>query len=174
VIKLLRRTLHYAAYVVAVVVIVLSSIALVLRVWIMPDIDRYRPQVAHLIGAATGVPAEIGGLQAGWHGLSPRLRIENLRLKPPGELPVLTLPRVEATVSWASVLLADLRLSAIEIDQPHLVIHRDKQRVLRVAGIPVNTPGASSPFPDWLLRQRMTVVRQATLVWQDEFLDAPR
>lgn len=171
--KLLRRTLHYAAYAVAVVVIVVSSLALVLRLGIMPDIDRYRPQVARLIGEATGVPAEIGRLEAGWHGLSPRLRIENLRLVPPGELPVLTLPRLEATVSWASVLLADLRLSALEIDQPHLVIHRDRQRVIRVAGIAVNTPGSNSPFPDWLLRQRMTVVRQATLVWQDDLLEAP-
>lgn len=172
-IKLLRRTLHYAAYAVAVVVIVLSSIALILRLWIMPDIDRYRPQVARLIGEATGVPAEIGGLHAGWHGLSPRLRIENLRLLPPGELPALTLPRVETTVSWASLLLVDLRLSAIELDRPHLVIHRDKEGVIRVAGIPVNTPGSRSPFPDWVLKQRLTVVRQATLVWQDDLLKAP-
>ncbi|MGQ9685756.1 MAG: YhdP family protein [Thiobacillaceae bacterium] len=172
-IKLLRRTLHYAAYALAGVVIVLSSIALVLRVWIMPDIDRYRPQLARLIGQATGVPAQIGGLHAGWHGLSPRLSIDDLRLGSPGELPALTLPRVEATVSWASVLLFDLRLSSIELDRPHLVIHRDKQRVIRVAGIPVNTPGSSSPFLDWLLKQRMTVVRQATLVWQDDLLEAP-
>lgn len=172
-IKLLRRTAHYAAYAVAVGVILLSLIALALRLWIMPDIDRYRPEVARLIGEATGVPAEIGSLQAGWHGLSPWLRIDNLRLVPPGDLPALTLPRVEATVSWASVLLADLRLSAIELDQPHLVIHRDRQGVIRVAGIPVNTPGSSSPFPDWLLKQRMTVVRQATLVWQDDVLEAP-
>ncbi len=172
-IKLLRRTLHYAAYAVAVVVIVLSSIALVLRFLIMPNIDRYRPQVAQLIGEATGVPAEIGALSADWRGLSPHLRLDDVRLVPPGEPPALTLPRVEATVSWTSVLLADLRLSSIEIDRPHLVIHRDRARVIRVAGIPVNTPGSSSPFPDWLLKQRMTVVRQATLIWQDDLLQAP-
>lgn len=172
-IKLLRRTLHYAVYAVAVAVIVLASSALVLRVWIMPDIDRYRPQIARLLSQATGVPAEIGGLQAEWRGLNPRLRIDDLRLLPPGELPALTLPRVEATVSWASVLFADLRLSSIEIDRPHLVIHRDKQRIIRVAGIPVNTPGSASPFPDWLLRQRLIVIRQAALVWQDDLLEAP-
>ena len=172
-IKLLRRTLHYAAYLVAAVVIVLSIVALVLRLWIMPDIDRFRPEVARLVGEAAGVPAQIGALHAGWHGLSPRLRIDDLRLAPPGELPALTLPRVEATVSWTSLLLAELRLSAIEVDRPHLVIHRDKQGLIRVAGIPVNTPGSSSPFPDWLLKQRMTVVRQATLVWQDDLLAAP-
>ncbi len=172
-IKLLRRTLHYAAYAVAGVVIVLSTIALVLRLWIMPDIDRYRPEVARVIGEATGVPVEIGRLDAGWHGLNPRLRIDNLRLTPPGELPALTLPRVEATLSWASVLLLELRLAALEIDRPHLVIHRDKQRVIRVAGIPVNTAGRPSPLPDWLLEQRMTVVRQGTLVWQDDLLEAP-
>ena len=172
-IRLLRRALHYAACALAAAVIVLSSLALVLRVWIMPEVDRYRPQVERLIGEATGVPARIGGLKAGWHGLSPHLSIANLQLKPPGELPALTLPRAEATVSWASVLQAQLRLSAIEIGQPHLVIHRDKQGIIRVAGIPVNTPGSVSPFPDWLLKQRLIVVRQATLVWQDDLLGPP-
>lgn len=172
-IKRLRRTLHYAAYALAAVVIVLSSIALILRAWIMPNIDRFRPHLARLISEATGVPAQIGSLHAGWHGFSPWLRIDDLQLKPPGKQPVLTLARVEATVSWASVLLTDLRLSRIEIDQAHLVIHRTKQGVILVAGIPVNTPGRSSLFPDWLLKQRMTTVRGATLVWQDDLLKAP-
>jgi uncharacterized protein (TIGR02099 family) len=173
VIILLRRTLHYAAYALALAVIVLSSIALVLRLWVMPDVDRYRPQVARLIQEATGVPVEIGGLQAGWEGINPMLRIENLRFQPPGELPALTLPRLDATVSWTSLLLAKLRLSAIELDRPHLVIRRDKAGVIHAAGMPVNTPGSASPFPDWLLEQRMTVVRQASLVWQDDLLGAP-
>lgn len=170
---IVRRTLHYAAYALAGVVIVLSSLALVLRLWILPDIDRYRPELARLIGEATGMPARIGTIAAGWRGLSPYLRLSHVQLLPDGELPALTLPRVEATVSWTSVLFADLRLASLEVDHPHLFIRRDRQGVIYVAGIPVNTDSSPSAFPDWLLRQRLTVVRKATLVWQDELLNAP-
>ncbi len=171
--RILHQAVHYGIYLTAGVVIVLSALALLLRLWLMPDIDRHRLRLAQLIAEATGVPAAVGRLAAGWHGLSPYLLLEDVRLVPPGRLPDLTLPRVEATVSWSSILFGELRLSSIRIDRPHVVIHRDSQGTIRAAGIPVNTPGAGTTFPDWLLRQRLTVVRQATVVWQDDLLGAP-
>lgn len=171
--KLLRRAAHYAVHLVAGVLILLSLLALVLRLWIMPDIDRHRPELERLIGEATGLRVSIDALHAGWRGISPHLRLDNVRFAQESELPSLTLPRVEATVSWASLLLAELRLASLEIDRPHLVVRRDAKRVIYVAGIPVNTPGARSAFPDWLLEQHRMVVKQGTVVWQDDLLGAP-
>ncbi|MFN3593115.1 MAG: YhdP family protein [Thiobacillaceae bacterium] len=169
----LRRALHYAAYAVAAVLIVLCAIALTLRLWIMPQIDRHRPAIERLASEATGVAVSIGVIQADWRGLNPRLRMEAVRFGEPGALPALTLPSVETTLSWTSLLLAEPRLVHLQLQRPHLVIHRDRQGVIRVAGIAVNTPGATGPFPDWLLRQRKLSVHQATVVWQDDMLGAP-
>ena len=169
----LRRMLHYAAYAAALVFIVLSAIALTLRLWIMPQIDRHRPMIERIATEATGVAVSIGAIHADWRGLNPRLRLEDVRFGEPGALPVLTVPSVETALSWTSLLLAEPRLVYIQLSRPHLVIQRDRQGVIRVAGIPVNTPGATSPFPDWLLRQRKVLVHEATVVWQDDWLEAP-
>ncbi len=171
--KLLRRLGHYVAYLIAAAVIAVSLVALGLRLWIMPDIDRFRPQIEALAGEAIGLPVRIGVLRADWQGLTPRLRLEDVRFEPPGQPPPLILPRVEAKVSWSSLLFAELRLSSMEITNPSLVVRLDKQRIVHVAGVPVNTPGGDSVFLDWLLRQRLVAVRQGTLVWQDELLGAP-
>lgn len=169
----LRRTLHYGVYAVAAGLIVLSAVALTLRLWIMPQIDRHRTTIERIATEATGVPVSIGAIQADWRGLNPRLRLEGVRFGQPGALPVLTLPRVETVLSWTSLLMAEPRLVYLQLLRPHLVIQRDRQGVIRVAGIAVNTPDATGPFPDWLLRQRKLIVHQATVVWQDDMLGAP-
>jgi uncharacterized protein (TIGR02099 family) len=171
--KLLRRLAHYAVYLVAAGVIVVSLVALGLRMWIMPDIDRYRPALERLVSQETGLPVTIGAIQAGWEGINPSLRLEDVSFTPPGQPPALSLPRVDAKLSWTTLLLGRIRLSILDINSPHLVIHRDAQRNIYIAGIPINRPGGQNPFPDWLLSQPLVVVRKATVVWQDDFLHAP-
>lgn len=173
--RLLRRLAHYAVYAVAVVLIAVSALALVLRVWLLPDIDRYRPRLESLLQEATGQPVRIGVIRADWRGLNPHLQMENLRLgaERAGAEPTLELPRVDAVVSWSSLLLGEFRLSELVLSRPRVEISRDRERVIRVAGIPVNTGGEAGPFPDWLLAQRLVVVRDGRLTWRDALLDAP-
>lgn len=170
---LLRRVAHYAIYVVALALITVSGLALVLRVWVLPDIDRYRPRLENLISEATGLPASIGVIRADWQGLNPRLQLEALRLGEGGDQAPLVLPRVDAVASWSSLLLGEVRLSELTLSRPRVEISRDRNQVIRVAGLPVNTGGEASPFPDWLLSQRLIVVRDGQVTWRDEMLDAP-
>lgn len=171
--RLLRRLVHYAVWALALLLIAVSGLALALRIWLLPDIDRYRPRLETVLSEATGQPARIGVIRADWRGLNPHLQLEHLRLGAAGAPPTLELPQVDAVVSWSSLLLGEFRLSELVLSRPRVEISRDRERVIRVAGVPVNTGGEAGPFPDWLLAQRLIVVRDGRLTWRDALLEAP-
>jgi len=169
----LRRFAHYAVYLLAGGVILLSCFALALRVLIMPDIGRYKADIEAGAGRAVGMPVKIGEIRADWSHLNPRFSLRGLTLAPAGQPAPLRLDRVDATLSWLSLALMEPHLVSLDIDRPTLEIRRDQTGVILVAGIPVNSSGASSPFPDWLLRQRSVMVNDGKVVWIDEMLAAP-
>jgi len=169
----LRRFAHYAVYLLAGGVILLSCFALALRVLIMPDIGRYKADIEAGAGRAVGMPVKIGEIRADWSHLNPRFSLRGLTLVPAGQPAPLRLDRVDATLSWLSLALMEPHLVSLDIDRPTLEIRRDQTGVILVAGIPVNSSGASSPFPDWLLRQRSVMVNDGKVVWIDEMLAAP-
>ncbi|MCS6787392.1 MAG: YhdP family protein [Thiobacillaceae bacterium] len=169
----LRRTAHYAVYLLAGALIVLSALALALRVWLLPHIDHYRPVLERRLALATGVDVRIDHVAAEWQGLQPTVILRGVRFSTGEAAALLTLPRLQATLSWLSLLRLEPRFAAIDLDRPHLVVARDAYGVVHVAGIPVNTEGAPSALPDWLLRQPRLRVRDATVVWRDERLAAP-
>ncbi|MDR3394491.1 MAG: YhdP family protein [Parasulfuritortus sp.] len=169
----LRRLAHYAVYLLAGAVIALSIIALSLRFLIMPDIGRYKADIEVGASQAVGMPVRIGEIQANWSHLNPQFSLRNLTLAPAGQPAPLQLNRVDATLSWLSLIFLEPHLANLDIHQPTLEIRRNKAGVILVAGIPVNTGGASSPFPDWLLRQRSVTVSDGKVIWIDEILNAP-
>ena len=170
---LIRRLLHYLAYAVGGIVILLSAIALALRLAVMPAIDDYRPDIEALASKTVGVPVRIGHIEADWWHLNPRLALYGLELRPPGQASPLSLPRVNATFSWLSLLVWEPRLARLDLLDPELTARRDPTGVIYVAGIPVNQPGERSPFPDWLLRQHEVTVTDGRVTWEDERLSAP-
>lgn len=171
-ILILRRLLHYAFQVFGGVVIVMSLVALALKFWIMPDVDRYRPDLEAAASRAAGVPVRIGALEADWLGIHPRLLLRDVRLQPASGDPLL-LPRVEAIGSWWSLAVLEPRLRQLTLEGPRFFLRRAPDGVIHLAGIALNGPGAPSPFPDWLLRQGRIVIKDAQVVWLDEQLAAP-
>lgn len=169
----LRRLAHYAVYLLAGGAILLSCFALALRVLIMPDIGRYKADIEASASRAVGMPVRIGEIRADWSHLNPRFSLRNLTLTPAGQPAALQLSRVDATLSWLSLALLEPHMVSLDIDRPTLEVRRDPAGVIRVAGIPVNTSGASSPFPDWLLRQRSVTVSDGKVIWIDQILNAP-
>ncbi len=168
-----RRLAHYAVYLLAGAVIVLSIFALSLRFLIMPDIGRYKSDIEAGASSAVGMPVRIGEIRASWSHINPQFSLHNLTLAPAGQPAALHLSRVDATLSWLSLILLEPHLTSLNIQQPTLEIRRDPAGVIRVAGIPVNTGGPSSPFPDWLLRQRSVTVSDGKVIWIDDVLKAP-
>lgn len=169
---LLHHVYHYGVYLLGGVVIVISLAALGFKFWVMPNIDRFKPDVEAAASRALGKPVTVGRLEAGWDGINPRLGLRELRVAAGTGAP-LDLPSVDAVISWLSLALLEPHLASLTLEQPRLAIRRDAAGVIYVAGIAVNLPGAPSPFPDWLLRQPRIIVRDATVSWLDEKLAAP-
>lgn len=172
-ILILRRVLHYAAYLAGGVLIVLSVLALTLRFWVMPDVERYRADLEAAASAAVGMSVQIGAVQADWHGIHPRLILHRVQLDGAhGE--ALILPRVDAVGSWLTLLVLEPRLRELRLERPQLPLRRTRDGDLYLAGIALDAPGRPHPFPDWLLRQGRILVKDAQVSWLDEQLGAPR
>lgn len=171
--RFFRLLLHYTTYLLGGLLILLSAIALVLRFAIMPDIARYKASIEASASRAVGVPVEISAITADWWRINPRFSLHRVYLKPSGQPAPLRLEEVDATLSWLSLALLEPHMVSLDIIHPTLEIRRDKAGVIHVAGIPVNLPGAPSPFPDWLLRQRTVSISGGRVIWLDEALNAP-
>lgn len=165
----IRRGVDYVVLPLALAFVVL---VLLLRLWILPDIDRWRDDIAASISHSAGQRVTLGEISANWQGLHPHLRIRDIRVFGADGRPALFLADVRAVLSWTSLLHGELRLAALTMDDVALTIRRDMQGI-HVAGILLNQSGSTGGFGDWLLAQRHIQVNHATLAWNDERRGAP-
>lgn len=147
-----------------------AATVLGLRYYLLPQIDRYRVDIEAITSRAVGAPVTIASIDADWDGLRPHLRFTDLRIADRERQTGLLLGEVHATLAWRSVLLMQPVFHALAIDHPMLVLRRDRDGMLSVAGLPLD---ADKGFGDALLRHRQIIIRSATVIWQDEKLGAP-
>ncbi|HQT26380.1 MAG TPA: AsmA family protein, partial [Burkholderiales bacterium] len=152
---------------------VIASLILVLRYWLLPDIQDYKGKIESTVSRAIGERVAIGGIQADWRGIHPHLTLSDVRIIDKSGQAALTLDRIENSLSWMSFLTGEVRFSSLEIDHPTLGIRRDKSGTVYVAGIPVNQGPADSGLSDWLLHQSRILIRNGFILWEDEERDAP-
>jgi uncharacterized protein (TIGR02099 family) len=157
----------------AVTAVLCAVTIIVLRYWLLPDIEQFHGKITGSLATAMGNPVSIGKIEGDWLGLHPHLRLTDVRILDKQQQPALVLPRIDAKVSWLSLLAAELRLSSLEIDRPELLIRRDEQGKMYVGSVALDTQGPGNDLSNWLLHQSRMVVRNATLVWVDEQRGAP-
>jgi uncharacterized protein (TIGR02099 family) len=172
----LTRVLALAA---AAGFVAFALLLLALRFLVIPNVDRYRDDLAAAIAAQLGQPVELGPLTAGWDGWNPKLVVQDVRVldrQRAAATPLLELPEVDLTVAWTSLPLLQLRLKELVIERPRLAIRRDRAGVVHVAGLEFDPAQAAddSPLMDWLLHQRQIVVRDALITWNDDLRNAPQ
>ncbi len=172
-----NRATHHALtrlmLVALVAYFVFAGLFLGLRYIVLPNVGHYKPQVTQLASQLLKRPVRIEGISASWLGLNPRLQLDQVVIYDDKGERALQLPRVNATLSWFSVL-GQLRLASLELVNPHLEIERDPAGRLRVAGILVDTKQPDDgPGLDWLLAQREITIHGGTLKWTDQRRAAP-
>jgi uncharacterized protein (TIGR02099 family) len=153
---------------------VFAGTILGLRYWILPDIGKYREDIAQRLSAAVQQKVTVGGLSGNWNGLRPQLALDQVVVHDAEGRAALELPRVEATLSWRSAALLQINFHALDIYRPMLTIRRDSRGGLTVAGIPLKLDVQSeSEVSRWLLGQRDIQIHDARLLWSDELRAAP-
>jgi uncharacterized protein (TIGR02099 family) len=152
-----------------------SLLLLSLRYWLLPDIERYRENIASAISHASGQYVTIGEISADWDGFRPYMMLGMIRVHDKEGNTTLLLHRLSGTLSWLSILHGNFQFREIKIDRPDLVVRRDTRGVLHVAGFALNAELADDEngFSDWLLRQRRVIINNASIVWQDDQRAAP-
>jgi uncharacterized protein (TIGR02099 family) len=154
-----------------------AAVFLLLRFWLLPQVERYQGHVVAALTNAVGLPVTIGALRADWDGLHPRLEVSDLRIYDRDGREALALPSVEPVVSWDSLLARELRFYSLTIDGPRLSVRRGADGVLSVAGISLGGTAAAGNgdgrLTDWILGQREIIIRNAEIEWIDELRGAP-
>ena len=163
-----KRTRGVLFWLLVLVYVPFCTALLAVKWLVLPEIDRYRPEIQQFLQNQTGSPIEIGEIQASWRGFGPLLVVQNVRLlKPDGEIG-LQADQLHLNWSLPSILTFTPRLKNLEIHSPTLSVRRNAQGVLEVAGIPFVDDGTEgNPGLDWLLSQRRVLLTNGVLNWQD-------
>jgi len=154
-----------------------AAVFLALRFWLLPQVERYRVEVEAALTRAVGLPVRIGGLQADWDGLRPRLVVSDLRVHDREGREALVLHSVEPVVAWSTLLARELRLYSLAIEGPRLTVRRDASGAIHVAGVKLGAAQAAEAgegrLAALILEQREIVIRNAEIDWVDELRGAP-
>ncbi len=176
-VRLLWHSLNWLtrlAIVASAAAAVLVAVAIiVLRYWLLPDIEHYHDKITASLSAAIGNPVSIARIEGDWQGFQPRLNFSDVRILDEQRQPALVLPRIDSSVSWMSLFTAELRLASLEIDRPELLVRRDVQGRVYIGGVVFSRQGTGNDLADWLLHQSRMVARNALIVWVDEQRAAP-
>jgi len=165
------RLAHFMVIVGGLAFIALFIGVLAMRYWVLPDIMRYHDRIQGAISQAIGQPVEIGAIKADWDGFRPHLVMGEIKVLDAQRQPALYLTKIESTLAWRSLLMGKLSLHSLELNHPILVLRRDPQGKLYVAGVPLSS-SQDNRLADWLLYQQLIVIRGAQLYWLDELRGA--
>jgi uncharacterized protein (TIGR02099 family) len=166
----LRTLLRVLGGAVLVGLFAFGLLLITLRYWLLPDIDAMRPRVEALASRVLKAPVSIGRLEASWQGLRPVLAMNDVRIHGRGDGAALALPRIEGTLSWASLPAMEPRFARMRIHAPEFEIALLDQGVISVGGILIDPKdgGGDGQMLDWLLVQGQLLIRDARVRLRDE------
>jgi uncharacterized protein (TIGR02099 family) len=163
--KWLRRT----GWTLVALYFVVAIALLALRFWVLPAVADHKPRIEAAVSRALGERVEIGSIAAEWFGLHPRLELGGVKIFDRRGKEALGLQYVGVTVAWRSILAGELRFRSIVLERPDLVVRRDPDGRVFVAGLEMKPDEPSEGVAgDWIFKQGEIIVRGATVEWQDE------
>lgn len=170
----LRRILRVVLTFALIVYFIATGLFLGLRYVVLPRVDAFRPRIEAAISDRLRTQLTIGSLAPHWSGFQPGVDVTNLVIRDHDGRPALTIPRATATVAWRSLWQFHPILSSLIVEQPDVLVSRNEDGVLSVAGVPVPTRhSGNDTLSTWLLRQQAIIVRGGVLRWRDALHRAP-
>ena len=172
--RVLSRVFKIILVIAAIAYFAVAGIYVGLRYLVMPQVDSFRPRIEQLVSSKIHAQLHIGRISARWSGLSPTLDIDNLRIDATDGSPGLAVPHASASIAWASLLHLRPKLADLTVDGPDVIIARNADGTLSVAGVPIPAQRTgSNAFTTWLLGQDHILLRDGTLRWRDAQRTAP-
>ncbi|MBI3729674.1 MAG: TIGR02099 family protein [Burkholderiales bacterium] len=167
------KSLRFTLRLILALYFLFCILVLVLRYVLLPNVDKYKPEIEQAISSSLGRQLQIANLHASWQGLNPQLMLENVILHDKQGGQALVLPEVSATMSWWTLAVADLRFKRIVINKPALDIQRDADGKIYVGGFQID-PAAESKGQglDWVLAQHEVLIRNGLVRWTDKMRNA--
>jgi len=134
--------------------------------WVLPHVDRYRPQLEHLLSAQTGYQIKIAKIAGNWSGIAPQFTLDQVTLSDQEHQVIVK--QIVLIPSWKSLIAFEPVFANIKVNLPHLTIYRDKQSDLWINQLPIHMIGQHR-LANWLLGQKNIELRNASIKWQDDF-----
>ncbi|CAB3769857.1 hypothetical protein LMG29542_06207 [Paraburkholderia humisilvae] len=171
---MLRHTLHVVLGVALVTYFLALLLVLGLRYVVLPQVESFRPRIEAIISEKIHAQVSIGKLTPHWVSFQPGVEVTDLTIRSHDGHPALSIPHASATVSWSSLWKLKPILSSLVVDQPDLLVERNDDGTLSVAGVQLPSGhSGNDTFSTWLLRQQAMVLRGGTLRWRDALHDVP-
>ncbi|HVF65645.1 MAG TPA: YhdP family protein [Casimicrobiaceae bacterium] len=173
-----RALLRVAAWSTIGFVGLFSALLLAVRFILVPGVERHPADVASMLSRELGAPVVIDAIGTSWDGWNPKMTVRGLRVLAVDRAdaqPLVEISQATSVLAWTSLFTADLRLTELTIDGARVLIRRDRDGRVHVAGFAIDPRDArqNRRVVDWLLKQRLALVRDATLTWSDELRGAP-
>jgi uncharacterized protein (TIGR02099 family) len=159
-------------WVVAIACLIMLIAALTIQFWIMPNIARYKNDIAAVASKATKQKVAIGNITADWQGINPHLKLSNIDLFDTQGRVALRLTQTDVLISWLSLPMLEPHLAKLAIHAPELTIRRIASGEIFIAGISMRSE-SKPELANWLLRQNSVEIDQAKISWLDEKRNAP-
>jgi uncharacterized protein (TIGR02099 family) len=157
-------------------IVVFGSAVIALRYYVLPGIERYRPDIVQSMARNTGMAVTAGQLKAGWEGLRPYIEVADLRFsEPEGGQTGLVLTGLHASLSWWSLLAGEVRFAEVLLEKPELRLRRGKDGLIYFNDKAINRKDPSEQKGDilpWLLEQPQLVIQNALFIWEDDLTQA--
>lgn len=169
----MRRGLRLAVVVLLLVYFVAGTGFLMVRHWVWPRLDQWRPAIEARLSSEIGVPVRLGRMHADFDRLHPRMLVDGVEIGRGGQDGGgLRLDRIEALVSWRSVLAMAPHFELLRIDAPRLDVARLDRTRFAISGLELDIAGpghdaGASPLADWLFAQRSIRIHGAGLRYVD-------
>ncbi len=170
----LRHVLRVVLAFALVVYFIVAVLLLGLRYVVLPHVDALRPRIEAIVSEKIHADFRIGRLAPHWSGFQPGIDVTDLTIRDRNGTLALNVPHASASVAWRSLILLEPLLSSVVVERPNVLIERDDDGTLLVAGVPMPTAHTgNATFTTWLLRQQAIVLRGGTLRWRDATRDVP-
>ncbi|MGB7816042.1 MAG: YhdP family protein [Methylotenera sp.] len=168
----LKKLSRWVIYLFLLLLVIFMLAALAVRFVVFPNIDQYKDDIAAYASQKIGQKITIGDIETGWDGISPHFSLKDIELFDAESRSAFHLNNAEANISWLSIPLLHPHLSNLVINQPEITIRRKADGSIYLAGIDLSGP-SKPEFANWLLSQREVSIKNAQVVWLDDFRQAP-